>query len=161
MITEPYLYDGQMIIEQVCPIVINGKFRGIAGVDRSLKQLETRLLSINNGIQTDSFLISSGKQIPSFDRTPAFIAATTDTVQADEGSAAGLLRTTPVDASVYRTIFHAFCVVPGKRRCSHSILCWTRNACTRPFRSSQATGRSSFVSESQSCARSPRDCDIN
>jgi signal transduction histidine kinase/CheY-like chemotaxis protein len=38
-VTEPYFYEGKMILEQTYPIVINGKFAGVAGVDRALTDL--------------------------------------------------------------------------------------------------------------------------
>jgi methyl-accepting chemotaxis protein len=36
IVTEPYVYEGKMIVEQTAPIVIDGKFVGIGGVDRAL-----------------------------------------------------------------------------------------------------------------------------
>ena len=39
MVTEPYVYQGKMIVEQTYPIVIDGQFRGVAGVDRSLSDI--------------------------------------------------------------------------------------------------------------------------
>jgi methyl-accepting chemotaxis protein len=39
MVTEPYVYEGKMIVEQTYPIVIAGRFLGIAGVDRSLSDI--------------------------------------------------------------------------------------------------------------------------
>ena len=46
MITEPYLYEGKMIVEQTFPIVVNGKFVGIAGVDRALTEIHAYLESL-------------------------------------------------------------------------------------------------------------------
>jgi len=40
IITEPYIYQGKYIVEQTYPIIIDGKFKGIAGVDRALSELE-------------------------------------------------------------------------------------------------------------------------
>ena len=40
MITEPYIYEGKLIIEQTAPIIIDGRFVGISGVDRALGALE-------------------------------------------------------------------------------------------------------------------------
>jgi methyl-accepting chemotaxis protein len=34
MVTEPYVYEDKMIVEQTFPIATAGKFLGIAGVDR-------------------------------------------------------------------------------------------------------------------------------
>jgi methyl-accepting chemotaxis protein len=43
MITEPYFYEGKMIVEQTFPIEIDGKFMGIAGVDRALTDIHAYL----------------------------------------------------------------------------------------------------------------------
>ncbi len=43
MITEPYFYEGKMIVEQTFPIEIDGKFAGIAGVDRALTKIHAYL----------------------------------------------------------------------------------------------------------------------
>ena len=45
MITEPYLYEGKMIVEQTFPIEVDGKFVGIAGVDRALTHIHAYLES--------------------------------------------------------------------------------------------------------------------
>jgi len=39
MVTEPYFYEGKMIVEHTFPIEIDGKFVGIAGVDRALTHI--------------------------------------------------------------------------------------------------------------------------
>ena len=36
LVTEPYVYQDKLIVEQVYPIVMNGKFMGIAGLDFAL-----------------------------------------------------------------------------------------------------------------------------
>lgn len=46
IITEPYIYQGKYIVEQTYPIVIDGEFKGIAGVDRALSDLEKFVWSI-------------------------------------------------------------------------------------------------------------------
>jgi len=46
MITEPYFYEGKMIVEQTFPIEVNGKFVGIAGVDRALTEIHVYLKSL-------------------------------------------------------------------------------------------------------------------
>ncbi len=43
MITEPYDYEGKLIFEQTYPIVIDGKFVGIAGVDQALQDVQMLL----------------------------------------------------------------------------------------------------------------------
>lgn len=39
MVTEPYVYEGKMIVEQTYPILIQGRFVGVAGVDRALDEI--------------------------------------------------------------------------------------------------------------------------
>lgn len=43
MITEPYFYEGKMIVEQTFPIEVDGRFVGIAGVDRALTDIHAYL----------------------------------------------------------------------------------------------------------------------
>lgn len=43
MITEPYSYEGQLIVETTWPIVVDGRFRGVAGIDRSLSRIADHL----------------------------------------------------------------------------------------------------------------------
>ncbi len=106
-ITEPYVYDGQMMIEQTAPIVIDGKFRGIGGVDRSLKLIDEHLREVCKGVNADGFLISSGWTTPGFEKPPAFIAATTDDVRADQSNVVGILRTHPLKDSPYAKLIPA------------------------------------------------------
>ena len=58
MVTEPYEYEGKLIFEQTYPIVMNGKFVGIAGVDRALTQV-TDFLQQLKPFQTADFLLIS------------------------------------------------------------------------------------------------------
>ncbi len=58
LVTEPYVYEGKMIVEQVYPIVINGRFQGIAGVDRALEDIGTFLQAVRDRENLDLFLIS-------------------------------------------------------------------------------------------------------
>lgn len=69
MITEPYIYEGVMMVEQTYPVVIAGKFAGIAGVDRTLGYLSEYLTSIRP-YQTADFILVS--------RLGGIIAATMD-----------------------------------------------------------------------------------
>jgi methyl-accepting chemotaxis protein len=59
MVTEPYVYEGKMIMEQTFPIVRDGRFLGVAGVDRALKDIGLMLESIKASRGVDLFLISS------------------------------------------------------------------------------------------------------
>jgi len=64
MVTEPYVYEGKMIVEQTYPIVIVGKFCGIAGVDRSLSDITSFTKQIKKRESVDILLISrSGRFI--------------------------------------------------------------------------------------------------
>ena len=58
LVTEPYIYDGKMLVEQTYPITQNGKFVGIAGVDRSLNDMIDFLKSVKQDTGRDLFLIS-------------------------------------------------------------------------------------------------------
>jgi len=67
MVTEPYIYEGKMIVEQAYPIVRDGRFSGIGGVDRALLDIQDILLGIKQQTGRDLFLVS---------RQGNFIAAT-------------------------------------------------------------------------------------
>jgi len=96
LVTEPYVYQNKLIVEQVYPIVIDGKFMGIAGVDFALADVEAELRRTAQREQVDLFLISSRGR---------FIAATTDP-QRDEGADTdGLLMTQEVAGSDYAELF--------------------------------------------------------
>jgi methyl-accepting chemotaxis protein len=95
-ITEPYVYQGKMIYEQVAPIVIDDKFMGVAGVDRALADVEAPLRVIAEQEQVDLFLISSRNK---------FIAATTDPASETINGTTGLLKTQYVPATKYADLF--------------------------------------------------------
>jgi two-component system sensor histidine kinase/response regulator len=66
MVTEPYVYEGKMIVEQTFPITIDGQFKGIAGVDRSLSDITSFAERIKKRESVDILLISrSGRFISS------------------------------------------------------------------------------------------------
>ncbi len=58
MITEPYMYEGVMMVEHTAPIMINGRFAGIAGCDRLLGEI-TRYLENTRPYETVDFLLVS------------------------------------------------------------------------------------------------------
>lgn len=68
--TEPFLKGDVMMISHVFPIVIEGKFVGVAGVDRDLRVLEQIAKEIKARLHAEVFILSAGDR---------FIAATTDT----------------------------------------------------------------------------------
>ncbi|MGA1236580.1 MAG: response regulator [Limisphaerales bacterium] len=66
MVTEPYVYEGKMIVEQTYPILHQGQFAGVAGVDRALSDIGLFLQNIKQRENIDVFLISNqGKFIAS------------------------------------------------------------------------------------------------
>ncbi len=71
MVTEPYEYEGTLMLEQTYPIIIDGSFAGVAGVDRTLDQLASDLEAIKSrqeqaGWNLDIILVSRlGKVIAS------------------------------------------------------------------------------------------------
>jgi methyl-accepting chemotaxis protein WspA len=58
ILTEPYVYEGQLIVEQTFPIVIDGQFRGIGGTDRALADLERIVRERIAAVGADAFLVS-------------------------------------------------------------------------------------------------------
>jgi len=70
IITEPYEYEGKLIVEQTYPIVIDGKFMGIAGVDRALNDLYYFLSHLKPFASADFILISNRGRIVSATMSP-------------------------------------------------------------------------------------------
>jgi len=101
LVTEPYVYEGQLIVEQAHPIVIDGKFRGIGGVDRSLASIERIVRAAAAEVGADAYLVSSRGR---------FIVATGDEPIAASGAAGrtGGLRTTAVAESPVRSLVEPF-----------------------------------------------------
>jgi methyl-accepting chemotaxis protein len=89
LVTEPYVYEEKMIIEQVYPVVIEGKFVGIAGVDRALTDLRAFLQALKPYTTADLILLSRLGQV---------IAATLDPG----------LQTKPITETPYKDILNAF-----------------------------------------------------
>jgi len=103
-ITEPYVYDGQALIETVAPIVRDGRFLGIAGVDRSLAGLAAIVRKTCGEMQLDAFVLSSGSEIRGFERPRSFVAATLDPADAAEDLQEGMLRASSVADSPYAAL---------------------------------------------------------
>ncbi|HEX7674877.1 MAG TPA: methyl-accepting chemotaxis protein [Bdellovibrio sp.] len=66
---EPYLYkiDGQMVLmtSTVVPIIHDGKFLGVAGVDLSLKDVQKKVAAIKPFSTSEAYLLSSGNHYAS------------------------------------------------------------------------------------------------
>jgi methyl-accepting chemotaxis protein len=58
MVTEPYFYDGDLIVEQSYPIVIDGKFVGIGAVDRSLASIRADALRFAEQHDVTVYIVS-------------------------------------------------------------------------------------------------------
>lgn len=70
LITEPYVYEGVPLVEQVHPLIIDGQFQGIAGVDRKLDGLLDLIAHFKPYETSKTYLISRlGKFITSTHRT--------------------------------------------------------------------------------------------
>ena len=89
VITKPYTYLGTDIIENVAPIIIDGRFKGIMSLDITLGEVQGTLLEEARRLDADLFLVTRG----------LFIAATSD----ERGGTA--LRTTPVAESSLAPVF--------------------------------------------------------
>jgi methyl-accepting chemotaxis protein len=63
MITEPYLYEGKLMVEHVFPITIDGTFQGIASADRSLDWIEADLKAQRRYAGAEFLLISERGRI--------------------------------------------------------------------------------------------------
>ena len=93
VITKPYSYLGTDIIENIAPIVIDSRFRGIVGLDVSLSDVQAGLDDAAKRLGADIFLATRG----------LFIAATTDRA----GDGGTRLRTTKVADSPLAEVFRA------------------------------------------------------
>lgn len=61
-LTEPYLYEGELMVSHTFPIVMQDKFVGIAGVDRSLDALAKNAARIKERLGADVFILSGGNR---------------------------------------------------------------------------------------------------
>ncbi|MCP4195243.1 MAG: methyl-accepting chemotaxis protein [Planctomycetaceae bacterium] len=94
--TEPYVYEGKMIVEHTYPIVLNNKFMGVAGVDRGLVEVEQQLRRFAKESKVDLFLISAKGR---------FIATTIDPMVESQGDTSSLLKTQAVVETDYGELF--------------------------------------------------------
>ena len=101
IVTEPYIYDGQLIVEQAHPIVIDGKFRGVGAADRALASIERIVRESAKQIGAHMYLVSSRGR---------FIVATDDAEIAGAEGAEGdaQLRTREVADTPLRDLIAPF-----------------------------------------------------
>jgi methyl-accepting chemotaxis protein len=75
LITEPYLYEGVQMVTYAHPLVFDGRFLGVAGVDRSLATLSSIVDGLARELGADVFVLS---------RKGHFVAASVKTGVAGE-----------------------------------------------------------------------------
>ena len=63
MVTEPYIYEGRMLVEQSAPLIIDGKFVGMASVDRALADITDFLQTIKQQLKIDVLLLSQRNNV--------------------------------------------------------------------------------------------------
>ena len=95
VLTKPYSYHGEDIIECVYPIVINNRFAGIAAVDIPLARMQRELEAIAKELGGDIFLETRG----------FYLLATTDPAGTDAASLAKKLRTKEIKGTSYASFF--------------------------------------------------------
>jgi len=99
-LTEPYEYEGVQMTECTRAIVIDGKFAGIAGVDRGLNTLQEKLSRIAKRTGLNLILLTSHRK--------CIVASVGDST--DDGSQAKVfadLRIRPIDATPWATTLDA------------------------------------------------------
>jgi len=89
LITEPYVYEGVMMVEQTYPIIVDGKFVGVTGVDRTLVSMSENLAKAKPYESADFILIS---------RLGGIISATLDSK----------LNTMKIDDTPYRNVLNYY-----------------------------------------------------
>ena len=63
LITEPRQAEAGLVVSHVFPIVMNGKFAGVAGVDRTLDRLGDIAAEIRGRTSADVFILSAGGRL--------------------------------------------------------------------------------------------------
>jgi methyl-accepting chemotaxis protein len=59
LITEPYSYEGQLMVETTWPIIIDGQFKGVCTADRALSTLQREVSSRADAQGVDVFLLTA------------------------------------------------------------------------------------------------------
>lgn len=95
-VSEPYYYQGKMTVKQSYPIIVDGQFKGITSVTRTLDEISTILRQFKQRYHEDVFLISS---------KGGLIASTVDLAKVDERQPLSLAK---IADTVYAEIFEQF-----------------------------------------------------
>ena len=102
IVTEPYLYEGRFLVEYVAPIIIDNAFAGIAGVDRTLNEIDTFLSNLRT-YESEHHLLLSGR---------GRIISSTDEPE---------LRGTLIEDSPYLALARSIWAEDGQRMAQHVI----------------------------------------
>ena len=107
LVAEPYDYEGQLMVEQSFPITRDGRFLGVATVDRTLDLITADLAALKQrqaeaGWHVEIFLVSQGLAVEGT-AEPRVIASTLATAD---------LRTKPIDETPYAEILGTFRAAP-------------------------------------------------
>ncbi|HMN97703.1 MAG TPA: methyl-accepting chemotaxis protein [Phycisphaerales bacterium] len=92
LITEPYLYEGVQMVSYTHPLVVGGRFAGVAGVDRSVENISAAVAGVSSEYGADVFVIS---------RKGLFVATS---LKLDVSGAAGKLVGKPLAETVFAPI---------------------------------------------------------
>lgn len=71
MVTEPYDYEGKYMVEHSVPLVVDGRFQGIAGVDRALNDIDRVLRDMHRHESGGFFLLSQRGRVIASTLDPA------------------------------------------------------------------------------------------
>ena len=90
VLTEPYNYEGVVMTECTMPLVSDGRFVGVAGIDRSLDRLADRLQALSHRSGLNAMLFT--------EKAKVIVAAVGDEgADASLGQVFGEIRTRPVE----------------------------------------------------------------
>lgn len=154
MITEPYYYEGKMIVEQTFPIEINGKFMGIAGVDRALTDIHTYLEGFKPYksaafvlLSRKGKIISSTMSLASEETVSQLIRASSGEDKKSKTKVDNRMMTRNIAETDYKNLLNFFYDHSGPTAWSTRPTPWTaRTIFFRELRLKQGTGRLSCVS---------------
>lgn len=87
-VSEPYLFDGVLLVEHTTPIILDGRFKGVAGVDRALDDLHQALSALKPLPEVELYLFSAEGRV---------VAATPNGFYTPGGGTLSDLRTVSVE----------------------------------------------------------------
>ena len=91
-ITEPFIYKNIMMTSYVTPIIINGQFKGVAGIDFSLKSFQKSLEEFSTFKTNQFYLLSKSNKIIASTQGQEFINKKLDKFNKYQSAFAPLLK---------------------------------------------------------------------